>query len=42
MLWAQLQAYYADIDQGYINRLIDDMSVRAEAVQKARGEVTWF
>jgi hypothetical protein len=31
-----------DIDQGYINKLIDGMPVRVEAVQKARDEIFWF
>jgi transposase len=42
MLWEQVQACWVDIDQGYINKLIDDIPVRVEAVRKARGEVTWF
>lgn len=42
MLWQQVQTYWPDIDQGYINKLIDGMPVRVEAVQKARGEVTRF
>jgi hypothetical protein len=32
MLWEQVQACWADIDQGYINKLIDGMPVRVEAV----------
>jgi hypothetical protein len=40
MLWGQIQPYWADIDQGYINKLIDDMLERVEEVQKARGEMT--
>jgi hypothetical protein len=39
MLWKQVQACWADIDQGYIEELIDGMPVRAEAIRKARGEV---
>jgi hypothetical protein len=42
MLWEQVQACWADIDQGHINKLIDGMPVRVEAVREARGEVTWF
>jgi transposase len=42
MLWEQVQACWADIDQGYINKLIDEMPVRRETVRKARGEVTQF
>jgi hypothetical protein len=32
MLWEQVQACWADIDQGYINKLIEGMPVRAEAI----------
>jgi hypothetical protein len=42
MLWEQVQAFWVDIDQGYINKLIDGMPVRVEAVQKARDEIFWF
>jgi hypothetical protein len=42
MLWEQVQACWADIDQGYINKIIDSMFERVEAVRQARGEVTWF
>ena len=42
MLWKQVHACSADIGQGYINKLIDGMPVRVEAVRKARGEVTRF
>jgi hypothetical protein len=42
MLWEQGQARWSDIDQGYINKVIDGMPVRVEAVRKARGEVTRF
>ena len=42
MLWEQVQACWADIDQGYINKVIDGMPERVEAVRQARGEVTRF
>jgi hypothetical protein len=42
MLCKQLQACWVDIDQGYINKIIDGMPERVEAVRQARGEVTWF
>jgi hypothetical protein len=42
MLWEQVQACWADIDQRYINKLIDGMPVRVKAVQKARVEIFWF
>lgn len=42
MLWEQVQACWADIDQQYINNLIDDMPTRVEEVRNARGEITSF
>jgi hypothetical protein len=42
MLWEQVQACWADIDQGYINKVIDGVPIRVEAVRKAKGEVTQF
>ena len=42
MLWEPVQAWWADIDQGYINKLIDGMPVRVEAVQMARDEIFRF
>ena len=42
MLWKQVQACWADIDQEYFNMLIDGMLVKAEAVCKARGEIIRF
>jgi hypothetical protein len=40
MLWGQLQACWADIDQGYINRLIDDMPKRVSPRDSFTGR-TW-
>jgi transposase len=42
MLWEQVQACWADIDQAYINKIINGMPERAEAIHQARGEVTRF
>jgi hypothetical protein len=42
MLWEQVQACWADIDKGYINKLIDGMPVRVKAVQMARDEISRF
>lgn len=41
-LWEQVQACWVGIDQGYIDKLIDEMPVSLEAVRKARGEVIQF
>jgi hypothetical protein len=40
MLWEQIQACWGVIDQGYINKLIDNMPERVEEVHKARSEIT--
>jgi hypothetical protein len=40
--WKQMQACWAAINQPYINKIIDGMPERVEAVWKARGEVTQF
>jgi hypothetical protein len=42
MFWEQVQACWADINQGYINKIVDGMPERVEAVRQARGEVTRF
>jgi hypothetical protein len=42
MLWEQVQACWVDIDQGYINKIIDGMPERVEAVRQARDEVIRF
>jgi transposase len=42
MLWEQIQACWKDINQDFINKLIEDMPKRVEAVRKPCGEVTQF
>jgi hypothetical protein len=42
MLWKQMQACWAAINQPYINKIIYIMPERVEAVRKARGEITQF
>lgn len=42
ILWEQLQACWANINQGCNNKLIRDMHLQVEEVCKARGEITRF
>jgi transposase len=42
MLWEQVQACWKDINQDFINRLIEHMPERVEAVRRSNGKVTQF
>jgi hypothetical protein len=42
MLWEQIQACWKDIDQAYINKLIEGMPGRVEDVRKAGGNAIRF
>jgi SUMO ligase MMS21 Smc5/6 complex component len=41
-LWKQVQACWKDVDEGFINRLIENMPERVEAVRKSNNEITQF
>ena len=42
MLWEQIQACWAGIDQQFINRLIEEMPERVEEARKSKGKITRF
>jgi hypothetical protein len=42
MLWEQGQACWADLDQGYMNKVINGIPEKVEAACHARGEVPQF
>jgi hypothetical protein len=42
MFWEQVEACWVDIAQDYFYKLIEGMSVREEAIQKAKGVITRF
>jgi hypothetical protein len=42
MLWEQGQACWADIDQGYMNKVINGIPEKVEAACHARDVVTRF